>query len=54
MLQILSDKVEGPKQKSGFQVGFFPQGGMVGMGQLLFELGLSIAGCYWIIRERGV
>jgi hypothetical protein len=37
--QNLEEKIEPPYQESGFQIGFFPQGGM-GMGHLIVGVGL--------------
>ena len=33
--EIISRVLEPPKQKSGAQKGFFPQGGLVGMGHIV-------------------
>jgi hypothetical protein len=48
---LISLDLAPPIQKSGFQVGFFPQGGFVGLGHLLLLVGLSVTGVIWGVRS---
>ncbi|KAL2829637.1 Aldehyde/histidinol dehydrogenase [Aspergillus pseudoustus] len=44
---IDGEMLEPPKQRSGAQVGFFEQGGRVGLAHLLVVLGASLASSWW-------